>query len=178
MTAVEPDTVADSVAKINGEVAVGEDLGFQRRWWRFEQIIWMFFGLLIAADVSGVFGRGPLANARMASADGSFDMHYERIERTGTPSMLTITLHRSAFTDGIATLHVTDNIVGALGAQRVIPQPATTRVGAGGLTYVFPGQDAPATIRFELQPAGPGEFPIAVGIEGRPSLTARIWVMP
>ncbi len=52
--------VEDSVAKVNDEIAVGEDLNFQRRWWRFENAAWMFFGLIILLDLAGLFGRGPL----------------------------------------------------------------------------------------------------------------------
>ena len=35
--------IADSVAKVDGEVAVGEDLEFQRKWWKFERATWIFF---------------------------------------------------------------------------------------------------------------------------------------
>ena len=178
MESLKSQPIADSVAKINEEVAVGEDLHFQRRWWRFEHCVWMFFVLVIALDLAGVFGRGPLAQADMRSADGAFKMHYERIERTGTPSMLTIRLERAAFVDGVATLHVNDNVVAGLGAQRVIPQPATTVVGDGGLTYTFPGRDPPAEVRIELQPARPGIYPIAVGLQGRAPLVTKVWVMP
>jgi hypothetical protein len=170
--------VADTVAKINGEVAVGEDLQFQRRWWRFERMVWIFFVVVIVLDLAGAFGRGPLAHAEMHSADGSFSVRYERIERTGTPSMLSITLQKSAFVDGVATIHVNDALVGALGAQRVIPQPVNTVIGDGGLTYTFPGREAPAEIRIELQPSGPGVYPIELKRSGRPPLRADVWVVP
>jgi len=175
---MQSDPIGDSVAKINDEVAVGEDLVFQRRWWRFERIVWTFFVLIIALDIAGLFGRGPIAQAEIRCADGSFGVHYERIERTGTPSMLVITLERSAFVNGVATLHVIDAVVGSLGAQRVIPQPASTVIGDGGLTYTFPGRDAPAEVRIELQPAGPGRYPLSIGLPGRPALQAHVWVMP
>ena len=51
--------VQDSVAKVNDEVAVGEDLEFQRKWWRFENAAWVFFTLIIILDLCGLFGRGP-----------------------------------------------------------------------------------------------------------------------
>ena len=60
--------MTDSVAKINEELAVGEDLGFQRRWWRFERGVWIFFVVVIILDVAGLFGRGPLAYASANSA--------------------------------------------------------------------------------------------------------------
>jgi hypothetical protein len=56
--------VEESVDKVNDEVAVGEDLGFQRGWWRFERATWVCFVLILAADLAGAFGRGPLAELR------------------------------------------------------------------------------------------------------------------
>jgi hypothetical protein len=55
--------VEDSIAKVNDEVAVGEDLDFQRKWWRFENAAWVVFTLIIILDLSGLFGRGPIASA-------------------------------------------------------------------------------------------------------------------
>ena len=40
-------SIDDSVAKVDGEVAVGEDLEFQRKWWKFERAIWVFFFLVL-----------------------------------------------------------------------------------------------------------------------------------
>ena len=39
--------VVDSVPKVADEVAVGEDLNFQHKWWKFERIIWSFFILVL-----------------------------------------------------------------------------------------------------------------------------------
>jgi len=49
------EPVQDSVSKVNDELAVGSDLEFQRRWWKFERGVWIFFILLIVLDVLGVF---------------------------------------------------------------------------------------------------------------------------
>ena len=55
--------VEESVSKVNDEVEVGEDLDFQRKWWRFENFAWVIFSLIIVLDLCGVFGRGPVAKA-------------------------------------------------------------------------------------------------------------------
>ena len=47
--------VGDSIAKVNNEVAVGENLDFQRKWWRFENFIWIFFTVIIVLDLAGLF---------------------------------------------------------------------------------------------------------------------------
>ena len=73
--------VGDSVAKVDNELAVGEDLRFQSKWWKFEKWVWRFFALVVLADLLGAFGRGPLANAHFTSPDGALAIRYERIER-------------------------------------------------------------------------------------------------
>ena len=85
--------VGDSIAKINHEVAIGEDLTFQRSWWRFERAV--MGGLY--ADHCARYGRivwpRPLSRRlERRATDGSLEIHYERIERTGTPSMVQVSL--------------------------------------------------------------------------------------
>lgn len=169
--------VSDSVEKINNEVAVGEDLDFQRRWWRFENIIWTFFGLILICDVAGLFGRGPLANASMANQ--ALTVKYERVERYSTPSTITVTFSPSAIQDGKYHLFISDSLVEKLGLERVSPQPESTTLADGGLSYTFPVNGAaPGIARFELQPSKPGIFHFSVNMPGTSALQARVVVMP
>jgi hypothetical protein len=170
--------VEDTVARVDHEVAVGEDLRFQRSWWRFEKGVWVFFVLVIALDLAGVFGRGPLAKAELQSPDRAVGIRYERIERSGTSSMLTIELGPKAMVDGATHLFVSDSVVGSLGARRVIPEPSSTEIGHGGLTYTFPASRPPASIRLELEPADAGVFSFEIAVPGVDALRAKILVMP
>jgi hypothetical protein len=170
--------VQDSVARINHEVAVGEDLKFQRSWWKFERLIWIFFVLIIALDLAGAFGRGPLAHARMRAPDDSIDVRYERVERTGTPSMMSVTLGAGAVRDGIARLFVSDSVVSGLGAQRIVPQPSTTVVGSSGFTYTFPVNGSQGVIRIELQPSSAGRYAFTIGTPGAQMLEGSVIVVP
>jgi hypothetical protein len=170
--------IEDSVAKLNDEIAVGEDLEFQRKWWRFENIAWIFFALIIALDLAGLFGRGPLARAQRHAADGTIDVKYERIERTDSPSILTIQFAQSAIHDGNIRLFVSNSLVKELGAQRVIPAPQETVVGEGGLTYTFLASAPPASVDLALEPPGPGEFPFTISVAGAQPVRANIFVVP
>jgi hypothetical protein len=170
--------VEDSVAKVNDEIAVGEDLEFQRKWWRFENAAWVFFTLIIVLDLAGLFGRGPIAKAERHAADGTIDVKYERIERTSSPSIFTIQFGRSAIHDGKIKLYVSNSFVKELGAQRVIPAPQETLVGDGGLTYTFLASRPPATVDLALEPAGPGYFPFTIGVAGAQPVRAKIFVVP
>ncbi len=170
--------VEDSVAKVNDEVAVGEDLEFQRKWWRFEKGVWVVFTLILVLDLAGVFGRGWLAKQERKAADGSIDVKYERIERTSTPSIITIHFGDSAIRDGQAALFVSNSLVTELAAQRIVPAPKTTVIGDGGLTYVFPASRTPASVEIALEPTGPGLRHFVLQVPGSDAVRADVVVMP
>jgi hypothetical protein len=170
--------VEDSVARVNDEVAVGEDLDFQRKWWRFENAAWVFFTLIIVLDLAGLFGRGPIARAERRSTDGTIDVKYERIERTNSPSILTVQFAQPAIQDGKIKLYVSESLVKELGTQRVIPAPLDTVVGNAGLTYTFPASKAPASVDLALEPAGPGIYDFTIGVAGAQPVHAKVFVVP
>jgi hypothetical protein len=178
--ATEPFTrpVKDSIAKVNNEIEVGENLDFQRKWWRFENVVWVLFTLIILLDVAGLFGRGPIAKSERRSADGTIDVKYERIERTDSPSILTINFAQSAIQDGKINLYVSESLVKGLGAQRVVPAPAETMIGNGGLTYTFPASRIPAAVDLALEPAGPGVYDFTLGVVGAAPIHAKVFVIP
>ncbi len=170
--------VEDSVAKVNDEVAVGSDLDFQRRWWRFTRVVWIFFTAVVIADLLGCFGRGPLANARARTNDGSMDVKYERIERFSTPSILRIRFGPNAIHDGKIQLWVSESLIHSLGNQRVIPQPFTSTVGQNGVLYTFLATNVPADVAFSLEPAAPGIYHLQMRVPGFDELDPAIYVMP
>ncbi len=177
--------VKDTVAKVSNEVAVGEDLEFQRRWWKFENAIWIFFGVIVLLDLAGAFGRGPLANATKVTPDGAMNIRYERVERFSTPSILTIHFRPDAVRDGQIKLWVSDTVVKTLGNQRIIPEPANSTTTDGGILYSFPSGANPNSVEFALQPAkpGPSHFTIRLVPDGdiehpKDFITAGVFVMP
>lgn len=170
--------VEDSVAKVDNEIAVGEDLEFQHRWWKFERVVWSLFCILLALDVSGLLGRGPLAHARSRASDGSMAVKYDRIERTGTPAMMDISFGPNALHDGRAQLYVSETMVKQLGTQRVVPAPMTTEIGHGGLTYTFPASAPPASVQFALEPPAPGVYTFTLQIPGAQAVHDHVIVVP
>jgi hypothetical protein len=170
--------VKDSVSKVNDEIEVGENLDFQRRWWRFENVVWVLFTLIIVLDLAGLFGRGPIAKAERRSADGTIDVKYERIERTDSPSMLSINFSQPAIQDEKIKLYVSESLVKELGTQRVVPAPLETRIGNGGLTYTFPASTVPASVDLALEPSGPGVYDFTIGVVGATPIHAKVFVVP
>ncbi len=178
--------VEDSVARIDGELAVGEDLSFQRKWWTFEKWTWRLFALIVLADLLGAFGRGPLAMASKATPDGALTIRYERIERFSTPSILKIELSPSAVHNGRVRLWVGTSLISRLGNRRIIPQPASSQIVRGGVVYTFTSGDTPSPVAFALQPGDVGSSHLTIrllnedGSTGAPqdSLTLGVFVMP
>ena len=187
-TSAPTEPVQDSVSRVNDELAVGSDLEFQRRWWKFERGVWFFFTLLIVLDVLGLFGRGPLAKARLRASDGSAEVTYERVERHATPSVLTVHFGPSAVEDGAvqggvvkdgkARLWVSEDVVKELGNQRVSPQPESSTLERGGILYTFPAGPPPLAVQFSLQPTSVGPASVALQVPGRERQSANIFVMP
>ncbi len=170
--------VEDTVPKINDELAVGEDLDFQRKWWRFEDGVWILFALIILLDLAGAFGRGPLAKVHAKTNDGTIQVGYERVERFSTPSILTVHFGSNAIHDGKAELWVSESLLKGLGNQRVIPQPVSSTIGEGGVLYQFDASHTPASAEFALEPSKPGIYDLTLGVPGAQQLALKIFVMP
>ena len=170
--------VQDSVPKVDQEIAVGENLEFQRKWWRFEQIIWSVFLMILVCDLLGLFGRGWLSKATLVTTDQTLKLDYERMERADTPSIMTLHFSGQAIHDGRIQVFVSHGIVGPLGAQRISPQPMVSAVGDGGITYTFAATAAPAVVQIALKPSFPGPHRFKIQMIGGESIAGNVFVFP
>ena len=175
---VETSPVEDLGHRVDDAISVGEDLQFQEKWWKFESVVWSIFALLLVLDLLGFFGRGWVANARAVTPDGTIRLKYERIERTMTPSTLSVDFGPDAIQNGKYKLFVSANLVQALGNQRVAPQPEISEVGDGGYTYTFPAGGPSATVNFSLEPSAPGVYRFVLGVPGGQMIERRVVVVP
>jgi hypothetical protein len=166
--------ISDSVAKVEDEVAVGEDLEFQMRWWKFEHAVWIFFALVLVLTLAGAFGRGPIAKAERIAKDGCIDVKYDRIQRTS----VTVNFGPAAIRNGRIDLYVSGSLVKELGAQRVVPSPARATIGGDGLTFMFPTSTPPASVEFALEPTGPGLHHLLLRVAGLETVNLDIAVTP
>jgi hypothetical protein len=105
---------------------------------------------VIVADLLGFLGRGHFAKARVETSDGSI-VRYERIERSATPSILSIRFGEDAIRDGKIRLWAGESLLKGLGTQRIIPQPESSVIGEGGVFYTFAATTVPATAEFQLR---------------------------
>lgn len=148
--------VEDTIARIDNDLAVGEDLQFQRRWWRFEHIIWACFIIILALDLAGVFGRGPLSKAHVKTADGAINMTYERFARFQTPAIINLHFGPSAVQNGSIQLWVSQSLISGLGNQRIIPQPIKSTLSQDGILYTWASSNIPDDVEFAIEPASAG----------------------
>ena len=91
--------VEDTLSKVNNEIAVGSDLAFQRRWWRFEFVAWTLFTTVVILASMGWFGRGHFAKKHVRAADGSVQSTVLQPDRTrlDLPTFDTATLDYPTF---------------------------------------------------------------------------------
>lgn len=170
--------VEDSISKVNNEIAVGSDPEFQRRWLRFEHGLWVVFTLLVVLDLLGFFGRGYMAKAKAHTADGTLAVQYDRIARYSTPSIMTVQFGPSAIHAGKVQLWVSEDVIKKLGTQRVVPQPASSVIGQGGVLYTFPVTAPAVSAAFQLEPTSPGMFEVLLRVPGGNEVRRKILVMP
>lgn len=170
--------VEDSVPKVQNAVAVGEDIEFQRKWWHFEKIVWPILLAIVLFDMLGGFGRGWLSKAKKSTPDQALTVDYERVMRASTPSIMTLKFTDAAIHNGRIIFFVGDSIVKPLGAQRISHQPAISSVGEGGVTYVFPASQSPATVQIQLEPSFPGPQRFHLQVEGSAAIDGTAFVMP
>lgn len=168
----------DAVPKVDDAVAVGEDLAFQERWWKFERVVWIVFLLILIADALGLFGRGWLANTEAAPPGSAMDVKYERVARTFDSSLLTIRFSREAMVNNQFQVFASDSLLKELGMQRVVPQPSSSIIGNGGVTYTFPASSTPAMVQFDLQPRSPGILVWTLQVPGKAAVRERVVVVP
>ena len=170
--------IEDSVPKIDNKLAVGENLEFQRKWWKFERAIWTIFLLILIADLLGAFGRGWLSKGQLSDSAQTLTVDYERVARASTPSIMTLHFGRRAIHDGHIQLYVSDSIVKPLGAQRISPQPAVSALGNNGITYTFDATELPASAQIALEPSFPGRHTFQLQVVGGTAIESSIVVVP
>lgn len=151
-------SIEDSLPRDRNELSVGENLDFQRRWWRFEHVVWVVFTLIVALDIAGVFGRGPVAKVHKSTPDGAMNLTYERFQRFQTPSIISIHFGPNAVRDGKLQLWVSQSLITKAGNQRIIPQPASSELKDQGLLYTWAAGQNPDSADFAVEPSSPGVY--------------------
>ena len=166
-----------SPALLEASRLVGEDLGFQRRVWRFQRLGWAGMAVFVLAGALGAFGDGPLADAASRSADGAVSVEWERIERAGRDSRLLI--RTTAAPDAPLVLRLEGGLADGVTVSSVEPEPAgaSRAPGRSWLRFDPPPGGGPAEIKLRLRSAAPGVVDGVLAL-GDSAVPLRLYVLP
>ncbi len=150
-----------------GDLEVGQNLDYQRRAWRANQIGWVVMALALLAALLGIFGSGPLSSASAGEQGGPLWIEYDRFARYTAPTTLRVHLGPGAMSGGQARLLVDRRYLQSLQLQDISPQPDRVEAAGDDLIYVFNLADPsrPTTIVFSATAHEIG------GLAGRIGLT-------
>ena len=165
---------------VNGELEVGFDQAFERRWHRAEQVGRVVMVLFVAAGVAGLLGQGPYSHRTYRTPDNALAVDFEPVARSQTATQ--VTLHFNNLADAATRkLFVSTNIVEPMGLQQIIPQPLSSQAVEGGLLLTFgvPPDTRHALVRVMLQPAGViGMEHLVARLDNHPALRWTQTIVP
>lgn len=159
-------------------IEVDQDLDFQRKDWRFERIGWAAMFLVVVAAILGLLGRGPLSSASASADDGSLRIEYQRFERHGSQSELTVFLRRAASTDTSVQLWIGGEFLRSVQLQQIVPEPER-QISLGDRTvYEVALRSDTGRVSFLVMPQRIGAHTLELGVPGRATLRRPQFVYP
>ena len=165
--------------RINDELEVGYDEGFETRWLRAEQIGRVVMVLFVGAGLAGLLGRGPFSHRTEQTAESALTVDFEPIARSQAPTQ--VTFHIDNPTDApTLDLLIGTNSVEPMGLQRIMPEPAATKAVTDGLvlTLAIPPGTKNTEIRLMMQPSSLGPNQLVARLEGHAPIRWTQFVMP
>jgi hypothetical protein len=134
-----------------------QDLAFQRREWKAEQVGQAVLGCLLIAALAGLLGSGPASAAQAVSPSQRLKVQYQRFVRRGAPASLLVELRQDS---GAAVedveLQLSRSYLEDARIEAVTPAPNAAAAGASSLRYRFATRGSVAAFRFDLVPLSVG----------------------
>ena len=153
------------MAKQTTGLELAEDAEFQRREWVVERVGWVLLGVVLASAVLGLFGGGPLSQARVTDQQQTFEVTYERFTRALTYTVLEITVDAGAIEDSSVTVYLSDTWIDNVTTWQITPEPDSTTRTDEGIFYEFATRpNSPLVATLLYRPNDPGISRSAVGI--------------
>jgi hypothetical protein len=135
------------------DIEIEEHLPFQIRSWRMERVGWAVMLTLAVLGLLGVFGRGPLSDARVESPDARLSLHYERFTRRGSASVLEVEFdHVRSEDDSLGTVWFDREFLDGLQIHGITPEPAESESDGDRLVFSFHRSESGArtTVMFDV----------------------------
>jgi hypothetical protein len=153
-----------------------QDLAFQRRSWRFQQIGRGLLAMLVLAAVLGSFGGGMLSRAHVEQA--SITLDYERMIRAGARTELAFKWTPAA--GQAPTLRISRAYLDDVRVHSIDPQPLQVRAAGETFEYLFaaPHDGGPMHVCFEMEALHAQALVLDARIADGESLSVRQLVLP
>ena len=170
----EPLRGADPV---NGELEVGYNHHFERRWHGYELLGRAVLVLVTAAGLAGLLGSGPYSHRTIEA--GGLAVDFEPIARWNTPTQVTVHIRP---TDAMATadLRLDSNFVEPMGLQGSVPTGLAEAADGRGFILsvaIAPGAKE-ALVRLHARPTQMGPIHLAVRLGDAQPLRWTQYVLP
>ncbi len=165
--------------RVNGELEVGFDEAFERRWRRAEQAGRVVMVGFVVASLAGLLGRGPYSHQTGKLGDASLVVDFEPVARSQTGTQ--VTFHLRNTTDAPAlNLFIGGKLIEPMGLQHILPEPVKSQAVEGGLmlTIAVPPHTADAAVRLMLMPVDIGAKHLVARVENHPALQWTQVVVP
>jgi hypothetical protein len=156
---------------------VYENLPFERRWFRFEHIVWLLMVVYLIFVSAGLFGRGPMAKTTESS--GRLHVQFDRIIRARSQAEVVAEIDAMATQQGRVRLLIEGALADEARIESIQPQPVeqTASGTAHILTFqVNPG--SPASVRFVQKVDGVGRAQSRIALEEGPGLRIDQYKLP
>lgn len=152
-----------------GDLEIDQDLAFEAREWRFEQVGYAVVACILAAALIGLLGRGPASHG-VETGGGGLRVEYERFAHAHYPWDLRV--HVPGDRPGLA---IDSGFLARVYLEDVTPPPREVVAGQDGTEFRFHSKrgigEISVSFRIQSNELGPGEF--RVWLPGEPPV--RVW---
>lgn len=166
-------------ARKNDPLPLAAVMPHHRAAWRVERIGWVVMALALIGALLGVFGDGPISQAREGSP-AALMVDYDRFQRSSAPQMYRFAVHPSLARQGSVNLRFDQSLIDDMELDSVVPEPETVSAAPGYTSFAFkvePGTK-PLRITFRFRPATFGHRSGTIATDGAPPVTVDHYIYP
>ncbi|HYF62909.1 MAG TPA: hypothetical protein VD886_08865 [Herpetosiphonaceae bacterium] len=159
----------------NEEFLPDQDLEFQRRSWVVQRIAWGIMAAVAVAGLAGVFGSGPVSQARAGA--GGLSVEYQSFARFQAATTLRVHLDAAAIQDGTAAIRIDQAYLERFEIVDIIPEPAASSIDGAAVVYSFTIGGS-GDVVFNLKPERIGGAVAAIGAASGETVRVEQFVYP
>lgn len=163
-----------------GDLALEQDLAFQRRSWRTQRVLrWLLLGV-VACALAGVFGSGPFDRTQVSDEWGHLRVEYPRFARRLSDWELELRVGPEVVRGGEFQVWLDRSFTEHFQLERAVPEPERMSADGERLVVTFRREEnpVPARISVLMKARRPGRGEARLGLVGGPELTLRHFVYP